>query len=371
MKEFKMIHALNNKPKNSNVCLTTECKKAASIIRQCMNPNVAPCDDFYQFACGNYTQNAVIPKDKSFANRDSLIEEKVKSQLKISIEEKIQKNEPRSITLAKNFYKACMDTEGDSWKGEKFDWKQTNYAMGKLGYGTDYLFTFKVSMDSLNSTKSILNIDQPPLGINREYLIKGSNNRIVNAYYNFTVEIAVLLSANRARAENELKESLEFEIKLANCCSLNPMTVKQLSKKYPSILWKEYLNSILQTIVIGDNELEAATNVSIFWAQHFFNQLRQPVNKADWTDYSDTTVVNAFNRVEENSIVIPAGILQDIYFDEHRPQYMNYAVIGSTIGHEVSHGFDTLGSQYDKNGNLKNWWTPEKNKNFLREQIAL
>ena len=58
-----------------------------------------------------------------------------------------------------------------------------------------------------------------------------------------------------------------------------------------------------------------------------------------------------------NLIEIPAGILQETFFSPYRPQYLNYAMIGSIIGHEMTYGFGEEGSQYDKEGNMMDWWS--------------
>lgn len=68
-----------------------------------------------------------------------------------------------------------------------------------------------------------------------------------------------------------------------------------------------------------------------------------------------------------DSIEFPPSIFQDRFFAANRPQYMNYASIGSIIGHEITHGFDDEGRQYDLDGNLFNWWNPETERQFLNK----
>lgn len=63
--------------------------------------------------------------------------------------------------------------------------------------------------------------------------------------------------------------------------------------------------------------------------------------------------------------VLPAAILQDRFFSINRPNYVNYANIGSLIGHEITHGFDDQGRQYNFKGELVNWWLPETGKRFV------
>lgn len=63
--------------------------------------------------------------------------------------------------------------------------------------------------------------------------------------------------------------------------------------------------------------------------------------------------------------MFPAGILQGVYFDDNRPKYLNYGSIGFIMGHEMTHGFDDRGRQFDKSGNLVNWWDEETAKQYL------
>ena len=67
----------------------------------------------------------------------------------------------------------------------------------------------------------------------------------------------------------------------------------------------------------------------------------------------------------ENSIQFPAGILQGNFFGSDRPSYLNYGSIGWVIGHEITHGFDDQGRQYDDSGNLANWWDDDTKDKFL------
>lgn len=92
------------------------------------------------------------------------------------------------------------------------------------------------------------------------------------------------------------------------------------------------------------------------------DQLGKPVDKTRWGMTPPT--VNAYYSPVMNEIVFPAGILQFPFFDPNADDAVNYGGIGAVIGHEMSHGFDDSGSQYDKDGTLRNWWTPEDLTNF-------
>jgi putative endopeptidase len=88
----------------------------------------------------------------------------------------------------------------------------------------------------------------------------------------------------------------------------------------------------------------------------------KPVDHGEWAMTPPT--VNAYYNPQLNEIVFPAGILQPPFFDFKADDALNYGGMGSIIGHEMTHGFDDEGSQFDAQGNLKNWWSPEDQKNF-------
>jgi predicted metalloendopeptidase len=92
------------------------------------------------------------------------------------------------------------------------------------------------------------------------------------------------------------------------------------------------------------------------------NKLGKPIDRDEWGMTPQT--INAYYNPEMNEIVFPAAILQPPFFDANADDAVNYGGIGAVIGHEISHGFDDQGSQYDGNGNLRDWWTAADHKNF-------
>ncbi|XP_076238812.1 M13 family metallopeptidase neprilysin 2 isoform X2 [Calliopsis andreniformis] len=549
------------------VCYTPECVHTASRILKNMDVEVEPCDDFYDFACGGFLKATSIPDDKTTVNTFTEINDQLQNQLRASIEEKSAPNEPKPFTLAKNLYKACMNKtviedqgldpllkilqtlggwpvlEGDKWNENGFDWKESVYNFRRIGYSIDYFIDFSISIDLKNSTSRLIDLDQASLELSREYLVKGFDDKIVQAYYSYMVDIATILGADKDRAMKELKESLEFEMNLANISLpnekrrnatllYNPMTVRTLSKNYPSIPWKEYINKILAPVVqvdenevisvsvpsfisdlekllavtpkrvqanyvmwrvaaasvsyltedirkrqlqystalsgktereprwkecihtvssslslsvgalyvrkyfkedakknamemvadikdeftkilkkvdwmddetrksalkkaasmathiaypdellddkklekfyeklelSGDNYMKSILNLTLFGIDYTFGKLRKPVNKTDWLAHGRPAIVNAFYSSIENSIQFPAGILQGAFFNNDRPKYMNYGAIGFVIGHEITHGFDDQGRQFDGNGNLVDWWAPQTKEKYVKK----
>jgi len=100
-----------------------------------------------------------------------------------------------------------------------------------------------------------------------------------------------------------------------------------------------------------------------FWnAWHINHTAGKPVDRDDW--YMTPQTVNAYYNPTTNEICFPAGILQVPFFDPTADDAFNYGAIGVVIGHEMTHGFDDQGRQYDKDGNMHDWWTEADGKNF-------
>ncbi|XP_063235187.1 neprilysin-2 isoform X2 [Bacillus rossius redtenbacheri] len=548
------------------VCLTPGCVHAASSVLESLDTDVHPCDDFYQFACGRYVREKIIPDDKSSMNRFIVINDRLQEQLRLIIEEPAQPGELRPFRLVKQLYKACMNKSliedlglqpmrslldqmggwpviSDQWDPAQFSWLGSVYQFRKLGYSVDFFMDFSVATDAKNSTYRAINLDQASLGLSREYLVKGREDPIVEAYRQYQVDVAVAFGGDRQRAERELGESLDFEIQLANISLpsekrrnitqlYNAMDVETLQKKHPSIPWLEYINTLLPPGVKVDNQekvvvavpsflksleallsntpkrtlanyvvtravlssvsyltedlrskqlkfasaltgkteresrwkecvdivsggislpvgslyvrkyfkeeaktaalemvqdirnefvkilkavdwmdedtrmkgLEKAAsmmvhiaypdellddkklddfydglelqpqlylgsilNLTKFGTSYSFGRLRQKVNKTEWITHGRPAIVNAFYSSIENSIQFPAGILQGHFFGYERPRYMNYGAIGFVIGHEITHGFDDQGRQFDKLGNLVDWWDPGTKQKYLQK----
>jgi putative endopeptidase len=104
--------------------------------------------------------------------------------------------------------------------------------------------------------------------------------------------------------------------------------------------------------------------LSLYQYQYQFElaKLNKPVDRAEWTATPST--VTAYYNPSFNEIVFPAGILQYPYFDFEADDAINYGGIGMVIGHEMTHAFDDQGAQFDKYGNVKNWWTKEDYEKF-------
>jgi putative endopeptidase len=122
--------------------------------------------------------------------------------------------------------------------------------------------------------------------------------------------------------------------------------------------WRDY-----SALEIGtESFLKNAFNATAFEFRRNLNKLGKPVDKLEWGMSPPT--VNAYYNPTMNEIVFPAGIMQPPFFDPAADDPCNYARIAVVIGHEITHGFDDQGAQFDAQGNLKNWWNSEDKSKF-------
>lgn len=127
---------------------------------------------------------------------------------------------------------------------------------------------------------------------------------------------------------------------------------------YPDT-WRDYSAlDIDNTLSYYDNIRRAEK----FEQEYSLSFLNKPVDKAKW--FMTPQTVNAYYNPSSNEICFPAGILQYPFFDMNADDAFNYGAIGVVIGHEMTHGFDDQGCQFDKDGNLNNWWTAEDKARF-------
>jgi endothelin-converting enzyme/putative endopeptidase len=126
---------------------------------------------------------------------------------------------------------------------------------------------------------------------------------------------------------------------------------------YPDT-WRDYSSL---TIVRGD-ALNNAWHARQFAEHRDLAKIGKPIDRGEWGMSPPT--VNAYYNPQMNDVNFPAGILQPPYFDENMDDAVNYGDAGGVVGHELTHGFDDEGRQFDAQGNLKDWWTAQDAKQF-------
>jgi putative endopeptidase len=133
---------------------------------------------------------------------------------------------------------------------------------------------------------------------------------------------------------------------------------------YPS-KWKNYDDVSIDK----SNYFANAKSVEMHNHNELINKIGKPVDKTEWGMSPPT--VNAYYNPTNNEIVFPAGILQFPFFNVNADDAINYGAIGMVIGHEMTHGFDDQGSQYDEKGNMQNWWGPADAAKFKSKTGAV
>ncbi|CAB4062691.1 MMEL1 [Lepeophtheirus salmonis] len=135
-----------------------------------------------------------------------------------------------------------------------------------------------------------------------------------------------------------------------------------------SIMRKQKAKALKKGWILGNPLISKMCIVYFKWTMDYvFLKIENEIKSYDWTDLVTPTVVNAFYNPLTNSINIPAGILQGNFFSLHRPNYLNFGAIGMAIGHEITHGFDDTGRQFNFEGDLFDWWNPSTKLKFINK----
>ncbi len=133
--------------------------------------------------------------------------------------------------------------------------------------------------------------------------------------------------------------------------------------------WKDYSTLQIHAEDQGGTLYKNMQNIAQWRYQEALDKIGKPVDKTRWGMTPQT--VNAYYSSSNNEIVFPAGILQPPFFKSDADVAVNFGGIGAVIGHEITHGFDDSGAQFDGDGNLTDWWTPADKANFEKVTDAL
>ncbi len=178
-------------------------------------------------------------------------------------------------------------------------------------------------------------------------------------------ERMVTLVANLQESLGQRIQNLEWMSDETKAKAMEKLSTFTVKIGYPD-KWKDY-----STLDIKDDSYLANMERANLWSHaEMMAKVGQPVDKDEW--HMTPQTVNAYYNPTTNEICFPAGILQYPFFDMNADDAFNYGAIGVVIGHEMTHGFDDQGRKYDKEGNLKDWWTEEDAKNFdARAQVMI
>ncbi len=166
------------------------------------------------------------------------------------------------------------------------------------------------------------------------------------------------LVANLLAATKQRLEKLSWMDEATRAEALKKLATFEPRLGYPE-KWRDYSGLIVER----GKHFENARNARVFEWQRRARRLKEPVDRSEWEMTPQT--MDAYYHPLRNQITFPAGILQPPMFDPNADPAVNYGAIGAVIGHEIGHGFDDQGREFDGSGKVRNWWTPETNAKFV------
>ncbi len=223
--------------------------------------------------------------------------------------------------------------------------------------------TYEISFDFYNRTMAGQK-EQKPRWKRAISLLNGSLGEEIGHLY-----VKKYFSADAKKRMQQLVKNLQHALgmRIENLTWMSEETKKQALEKlntfkakigYPD-KWRDYSKlNIDADSSLWDNLVQVSKFEDDFWLE----KIGQKKDPTIW--YMNAHEVNAYYDPSTNEICFPAGILQYPFFDMSADDAFNYGAIGSVIGHEMTHGFDDSGRNFDKNGNLRDWWTVEDAKEF-------
>uniref|UniRef100_A0A8D1PJ60 Membrane metalloendopeptidase like 1 n=1 Tax=Sus scrofa TaxID=9823 RepID=A0A8D1PJ60_PIG len=407
------------------LCTSPGCVMAAARILQNMDPSKEPCDDFYQYACGGWLRRHVIPETNSRYSVFDILREELEIILKGVLENSTAKatapqEERHDVTAL--YHRMDLEELQDKFGLKGFNW--TLFIQAVLSsvnttllpdeqvvvYGIPYLQHLEDIID-VYSPRTMQNYLVWRLVLDRisslSQRFKDARASYRKALYGTTVEevrwrecvsyvnsnmesavgslyvteafpgdskSAVRELIGKVRAvfvetldelswmdESSRKKAREKAMSIREQIGYPDYILeekdKHLDEEYSSLNFSEdlYFENGLQNLKAG--------------AQRSLKKLREKVDQNLWI--IGAAVVNAFYSPNRNQIVFPAGILQPPFFSKEQPQALNFGGIGMVIGHEITHGFDDNGRNFDKDGNMLDWWSNFSAQHFQEQSECM
>ncbi|XP_022090312.1 membrane metallo-endopeptidase-like 1 isoform X2 [Acanthaster planci] len=264
-----------NELTDTPICTTKQCYESAYVYLSSMDPNMNPCDNFFEYACGGWNERYTVPDDLTSFSVFDLVEDNLESKLKVLFEQSPSDGEPESYHIVRNDYKSCQDMDAINELGAKpltdlltslggwpvlgdnpagGNWNQSAFDFEKLWadirgkYGVEMIVSTGVSSNPndtakyklaaytprfvvprtkienthLREVKSLICESGEPDDYGVKILLEERYSKKRQAYFQYLVDIAVALGANETVAMQDMKDLIEFETTMANFSTLHP-----------------------------------------------------------------------------------------------------------------------------------------------------
>lgn len=264
-----------------SVCTNEVCQSISQRISEGIDTTVNPCEDFYEFSCGNWIRRNPIPDDRSWWSPWSISRIQLKRQIRKLLDEDYDKSDPSvlpSVKKAVDLYKGCLDMEtrekmgltplktildkiggwplvDPKWSSRNYNWMTAfTYLRGRLGL--NYIINMYVDVDSKQTSRRIIYLDRPTLGLGRSELQNPRESQesrtLVSAYKTYIRNSAQTISSQfdnntpTSMISRDVNEMIRFETRLALASSAtedrrdhfglyNRMTIRQLEIEFPGV----------------------------------------------------------------------------------------------------------------------------------------
>ncbi|GFU09355.1 endothelin-converting enzyme homolog [Nephila pilipes] len=269
-------------PKYVKYCISRACVKTAANILNFMDQSVNPCEDFYQYACGDWIKSNPLRENKTSLSRFEKLSENNDRVLKYVLADRNFTLKSKAEKKARIFFHSCLnDTRIEELGAQPMldllkkvggwaisgqfnitDWNfQEMFELLHNQYGAPSFYQWLITEDLKNSSQNSLTIDQAGLILSSRnyYLNKTMNGKILRAYLSYMTKIGVLLGGKENTTRLLMQDVIEFEIKLAEITTpeeekrdynaiYKKITINQLQKLAPFIKWKQFFNSAFKMV---------------------------------------------------------------------------------------------------------------------------